>query len=1037
MNRSYKSIWNAALGACVAVSEITRATAPAFARSRQARKFMVPKRTPARRLSLTPLAAALVPAFLTTAQVQAQSIWVGGTSTDWATAANWSPAAVPGGGVVEFNAPTTFDPVVSSFISGTARPTQLLFTGAANQTITINAAFGIHSGNVSGTVVMDNQTSSLVTITGNNLPLNLNGSSSVLNNIIRAGNSAGGGFLITKIINSHVTFDTVNSANTITMTGRFNLASVQVTKTGAGTLFLHNPTSTVGGSLFMNGGVTSVQAAFGLGYLNRHFDGGTLQLTNSFTVGGGNAFVLDAGGGTIDTGANTSIFTGATSGVGALTKIGTGTLVLSGNGSYTGGTTIAAGTLQLGDGGTTGSITGNVINGGTLAFNRSDTLTFDGTISGTGSVSQVGTGTTTLTGNNTYAGGTTIAAGTLQLGDGGTTGTITGNVINDGTLVVNRSDALILSGAISGTGAINQAGAGTTILTGNNTYAGGTTIAAGTLQLGNGGTTGGIAGNILNGGTLAFNRSDTLIFGGTISGAGTINQNGPGLTRLTANSGGFTGTTNVNAGTLSVNGILGGAMNVNGGRLQGIGQVGDTTNFAGGTIAPGNSIGTLLINGNYIGNGGVLEMEGFLAGTGSPADRLLITGNASGSTLINVINTGGSGALTGFGNTNGISIVQVAGASTASTFQLTGGYAAAGPYQYQLVAFDPASSAAGEVDPLLGAVPFWDYRLQSLVDASGNPVVVPQMAAYQALPSGAFRYGHSLLDSVHQRQGEIRQAAALRNKNGGSERNEEFYLRGQGSRSDVPGGRGAGYDQDLWFVQAGGNVFGRDLADGASLRFGGAVSIGGSKLQAQASSAKVDLDATTLALTSTYQAATGWFLDAVAQGTRYSTTTTTSQRGQTGAPDGRGWGLSLEGGYPIEMGGGLTIQPQAQLAWQRVRFDTFTDVDGINVDLQGGESLRGRAGVRAEKTAPSTTTHAISPFAEVNLLHEFFDGNNITASGVGFNSDLGGTSVQFSGGLNAQLGKNTAMFASLGYEKGVSSEAADIWTGNIGVRINF
>ncbi|MGP1667448.1 MAG: autotransporter-associated beta strand repeat-containing protein, partial [Rhodanobacter sp.] len=111
-----------------------------------------------------------------------------------------------------------------------------------------------------------------------------------------------------------------------------------------------------------------------------------------------------------------------------------------------------------------------------LAFNRSDALTFDGTISGTGSVSQIGAGTTTLTGNNTYAGSTTIAAGTLQLGDGGTTGAITGNVINDGTLVVNRSGALILSGAISGTGAINQAGAGTTILTGNNTYAGGTTI---------------------------------------------------------------------------------------------------------------------------------------------------------------------------------------------------------------------------------------------------------------------------------------------------------------------------------------------------------------------------------------------------------------------------------------------------------------------------------------------------------------------------------------------------------------------------------
>jgi outer membrane autotransporter protein len=618
-----------------------------------------------------------------------------------------------------------------------------------------------------------------------------------------------------------------------------------------------------------------------------------------------------------------------------------------------------------------------------------------------------------VTGENTAivsgAGSQMTATGLLRLGTSGTGSTLTlaqGGVATFGT-----------TATVGNVGTLNIGGA-----------VGEAAVAAGTLNVP----------TLALAGRLNFNHTDTAYnFAPIISGAGTINQNGPGLTRFNVDNSGFTGTTNVNAGTLSVNGILGGTMNVNGGRLQGTGQVGDTTNFAGGTIAPGNSIGTLLIGGNYIGNGGTLEMEGFLAGTGSPADRLLITGNATGTTMLNVLNTGGTGALTGFGNTNGISIVQVAGTSTASTFQLTGGYAAAGPYQYQLVAFDPASSAAGQVDPLLGAVPFWDYRLQSVVDASGNPVVVPQIAAYQALPSGAFRYGHSLFDSVHKRQGEIRQAAALRNKNGGSERNEEFYLRGQGSRSDVPGSRGSGYDQDLWFVQAGGNVFGRDLADGASLRFGGAVSIGGSKLQAQASSAKVDLDATTLALTSTYQAATGWFLDAVAQGTRYSTKTTTSQRGQTGAPDGRGWGLSLEGGYPIQMGERLTVQPQAQLAYQRTRFDTFTDVDGINVDLQGGESLRGRVGVRAEKTAPSTATRAVSPFAEVNLLHEFLDGNNITAGGVDFNSAVGGTSVQFSGGLNAQLGKNSMMFASLGYEKGVSSEAADTWTGNVGVRINF
>jgi fibronectin-binding autotransporter adhesin len=114
-------------------------------------------------------------------------------------------------------------------------------------------------------------------------------------------------------------------------------------------------------------------------------------------------------------------------------KIGTSTWTLTGTGTVATPWQIQQGTLQLGDGGTSGSIIGDVTNDGTLAFNRSDTLTVGGLISGTGSVNQIGTGTTILTGNNTYVGGTTISAGTLQIGTGGTSGSIIGDVTNDGT----------------------------------------------------------------------------------------------------------------------------------------------------------------------------------------------------------------------------------------------------------------------------------------------------------------------------------------------------------------------------------------------------------------------------------------------------------------------------------------------------------------------------------------------------------------------------------------------------------------------------
>ena len=88
-------------------------------------------------------------------------------------------------------------------------------------------------------------------------------------------------------------------------------------------------------------------------------------------------------------------------------------------------------------------------NNGTLAFNRSDAVTFSGAISGSGAVNQIGAGTTILTGANLYSGGTTISGGTLQLGSGGTSGSIAGGVTNNGTLAFNRSDTATFSGAIS------------------------------------------------------------------------------------------------------------------------------------------------------------------------------------------------------------------------------------------------------------------------------------------------------------------------------------------------------------------------------------------------------------------------------------------------------------------------------------------------------------------------------------------------------------------------------------------------------------
>jgi len=116
-------------------------------------------------------------------------------------------------------------------------------------------------------------------------------------------------------------------------------------------------------------------------------------------------------------------------------------------------------------------------------------------------------------------------------GNGGVTGSLVGNVIDNGVLAFNRSDTFTFASVISGTGGLLQLGPGTTILTGANTYTGGTTIIGGTLLVGGGGTlgTGGLADN----GMLTFNGPGVLTFGGNISGAGGLQQNGSGSLVLT------------------------------------------------------------------------------------------------------------------------------------------------------------------------------------------------------------------------------------------------------------------------------------------------------------------------------------------------------------------------------------------------------------------------------------------------------------------------------------------------------------------------
>ncbi len=222
-----------------------------------------------------------------------------------------------------------------------------------------------------------------------------------------------------------------------------------------------------------------------------------------------------------------------TGAAGGVTKAGLGTLTVTGASTYSAPTTISAGILQVGNGGATGNLgSGNVINNAAVVINRDATanLTIGGVISGTGTITQTGVGRTILTGTNTWSGITTISAGTLQIGNGGATGTLGSNgVVNHGALVFNRDATtnLTLSAVISGSGTVTQSGTGTTLLSGANTYTGNTSVNSGTLSLGSAFLADGSTVSIAASGAtldLNFDATDTvdkLSIGGVLQASGT------------------------------------------------------------------------------------------------------------------------------------------------------------------------------------------------------------------------------------------------------------------------------------------------------------------------------------------------------------------------------------------------------------------------------------------------------------------------------------------------------------------------------------
>ncbi|EBZ7777929.1 fibronectin-binding autotransporter adhesin ShdA [Salmonella enterica subsp. enterica serovar Mbandaka] len=217
--------------------------------------------------------------------------------------------------------------------------------------------------------------------------------------------------------------------------------------------------------------------------------GGTLTADHADSLGSGdidNNGVLQVGEGELK---NTL------SGTGSLVKIGTGELTLSGDNTYSGGTTIDDGVLIADNADSLG--TGTIANNGVLQVGEGE---LKNTLSGTGSLVKIGTGELTLNGDNDYSGGTTIDDGVLIADNADSLGT--GAVANNGVLQVGEGE---LKNTLSGTGSLVKIGTGELTLSGDNTYSGGTTIDDGVLIAANVNALSG--GDVDNSGTLMLDAN--------------------------------------------------------------------------------------------------------------------------------------------------------------------------------------------------------------------------------------------------------------------------------------------------------------------------------------------------------------------------------------------------------------------------------------------------------------------------------------------------------------------------------------------------
>jgi outer membrane autotransporter protein len=761
------------------------------------------------------------------------------------------------------------------------------------------------------------------------------------------------------------------------------------------------------------------------------------------TTGGGTALaVTNENGATIS--GTTGVEVGADFAAPQLTNAGT-----------IAGTAVAGVSVLSGGGAVTNSGAGALISGqqnGVDLPNGGTVTNTAGTIEG-GTVGVLGSNATAVDSSGTITGGTDavqFVAGDNRLDLNN------GSVTNGNVMMGSGADVTTVHGGATIAGVplfSSTAGLGSLIFDG---YAG-TARAISSLHLV----------QVTNGADVSFDGADTH--------AAQLFQIDSGATlRFSTNTGTLQGDV-TNAGTLDYS--AGDAAYAITGNLANTG----TVVLASASGVPGN----ILTTENYQGGAGARVTMNTLLNEGGPlsnqfTDRLLVLGNATNNTQL-VIHSSGPGAPTPMdkveSSSTGISVVQVAGTAAQDTFALgNGGVLGNEPFIYHLNAYGPGSTL-GASDPSQadsrGGGNHWDYRLQNnyiapngdivlpdgdLQQPNGEivkpgddeveearPQVAPQVAAYVTAPLALFQAGALDIATLHQRLGEIRydrDGASPDAPNNGPAK--EVFARAYGGQfryaSNVSFGN-FGYNAsiDTAAVQFGGTLL-RKEDDSGTWRYGLAASFGHVWWSPHAvdGASNGNLDRYTFYGTATWQSHAGWYADGIVFGGLFDGHVSTNTAGRASNMDGTTVGLSLESGYPFTLNAaGLSFEPQIQLVWQHLSFDSKTDVNGIENELGGQDSAVMRVGFRLAQPLQLEGKYPVTPYFKFNLLQPLNGGGSAVIGQVPFAVGRNGSSVQIGAGITSRVNNRLSIYGDALYQRRVVSYGSNGWLANAGLRYSF